>query len=123
LTGLFAKSRSRRGFPAPRAAFEGYVAVICRFDDKALDTGTSEFCFGATVMRAAIALTLTAAITGFAIQAAAAQTPDKKPTSPGEIAAVSRALAERSATCRSEAKAKKLHFGKRRAFLRECMKQ
>lgn len=44
------------------------------------------------------------------------------PKSPREIAAASRLLAERSAACRTEAKSKKLHFGKRRAFLRQCMK-
>lgn len=74
-------------------------------------------------MRAVIALALTASIGAFGMQAAVAQTSGKKPTSPGELAAASRVLAERSAVCRSEAKAKKLHFGKRRAFLRECMKQ
>ena len=74
-------------------------------------------------MRVVPALTLMAAIAALGIQIAAAQTPAKKPTSPGEIAAASRKLAEVSANCRSEAKAQKLHFGKRRAFLRECMKQ
>jgi hypothetical protein len=76
-------------------------------------------------MRAALALILTTAIVASGSQTASAQTPDaaRKPTSSGEIAAASRELASRSATCRSEAKAKKLHFGKRRAFLRECMKK
>lgn len=65
---------------------------------------------------------LTAALAVFGLQPAAAQAPAPKPKTPGEIAAASNVLAEKSAKCRSEAKAKKLHFGKRRAFLRECMK-
>ena len=73
-------------------------------------------------MRLALALVLTTALAAFSLQPAGAQAPAPKPRSPGEIAAASHALAEKSAKCRSEAKAKKLHFGKRRAFLRECMK-
>jgi hypothetical protein len=74
-------------------------------------------------MRVLFVLSLTTAIVACSALHGLAQTPAPKPKSPGEIAAASRVLAERSATCRSEAKAKKLHFGKRRAFLRECMKQ
>lgn len=74
-------------------------------------------------MRVVFALLLTSAIAGFGVTPAAAQSSAPKPKSPGEIAAASKVLAERSAKCRSEAKAQKLHFGKRRAFLRECMKQ
>lgn len=74
-------------------------------------------------MRVVSTLLLTAAATALGVSLALAQTPAPKPKSPGEIAAASRVLAEHSARCRSEAKAKKLHFGKRRAFLRECMKQ
>ena len=70
----------------------------------------------------ALFLGLTTALIVFSLQHAAAQTPAPKPKSPGEIAAASNVLAEKSAKCRTEAKAKKLHFGKRRAFLRECMK-
>jgi hypothetical protein len=80
------------------------------------------FAIGAT-MRVLFVLPLTAAVVALGIVSAAAQTPAPKPKSPGEIAAASKVLAERSAKCRGEAKAKKLHFGKRRAFLRECMKQ
>jgi hypothetical protein len=73
-------------------------------------------------MRLALALVLMAAFATVSLQPAGAQTPAPKPRSPGEIAAASHVLAEKSAKCRSEAKTKKLHFGKRRAFLRECMK-
>jgi len=73
-------------------------------------------------MRVVSTLLLTTAIAVLGMSLATAQTPAPKPKSPGEIAAASRVLAERSAKCRSEAKAQKLHFGKRRAFLRECMK-
>ena len=72
-------------------------------------------------MRLAPVLTLTALVVTFGASVAFSQ-PAAKPKSPGEIAAASRELAERSAKCRSDAKSKKLHFGKRRAFLRSCMK-
>ncbi len=72
-------------------------------------------------MRLVPALALTMAISAFGASIAPAQSASKS-KSPGEIAAESRVLAEKSAKCRSEAKVKKLHFGKRRAFLRECMK-
>ena len=74
-------------------------------------------------MRVLFVLPLTAAVVALGIVSAAAQAPAPKPKSPGEIAAASKVLAEQSAKCRGEAKAKKLHFGKRRAFLRECMKR
>ena len=72
-------------------------------------------------MRLAPVLMLTALIITLGVSAAFSQ-PAAKPKSPGEIAAASRDLADRSAKCRTEAKAKKLHFRKRRAFLRSCMK-
>jgi hypothetical protein len=49
-----------------------------------------------------------------------AQTP-AKPTSPGEIAAASRLMAEKNADCRAQAKEQKLGFLKRRSFIRDCM--
>ena len=73
-------------------------------------------------MRVVLALLITTGIAACIGESARAQAPAPKPRSPGEIAAASHVLAEKSAKCRSEAKAKKLHFGKRRAFLRECMK-
>ena len=42
--------------------------------------------------------------------------------SPGEIAAVSRLMAEKQESCRVEAKRQKLRFFKRRSFIRKCMK-
>ena len=73
-------------------------------------------------MRAVFALILTTAIAAFGIQIAAAQTSGSETEIARRDRSRERTLAERSAKCRSEAKAKKLHFGKRRAFLRECMK-
>ncbi len=50
-----------------------------------------------------------------------AQSPPTKPQSPGEIAAASKLLAEKNEICRNQAKAQKLHFLKRRSFIRECI--
>jgi len=44
-----------------------------------------------------------------------------KPRSPGEMAAIDLDKNEKRARCSSEAKAKKLHFLKRRNFIRDCM--
>jgi len=52
-----------------------------------------------------------------------AQSPSQKSRSPGEIAAVSRLLAQRKESCRLEAKEQKLTFLKRRKYVRECMKK
>ncbi len=41
--------------------------------------------------------------------------------SPAQIAEVSKELAEKTETCRLEAKAQKLHLSKRHAFMRNCM--
>ena len=41
--------------------------------------------------------------------------------SPGEIAAVSRLMAEKQESCRVEAKRQKLGVFKRRSFIRKCM--
>jgi hypothetical protein len=46
-----------------------------------------------------------------------------KPRSPGEIAAVSKLLAEKNEVCRREARKLKLHFLKRRRFVRDCVKK
>ena len=52
-----------------------------------------------------------------------AQSPSPKPRSPGEIAAVSRLLAQRKESCRLEAKQGKLTFLERRRYVRTCMKK
>lgn len=52
-----------------------------------------------------------------------AQSPSPKLRSPGEVAAVSRLLAQRKESCRLEAKEHKLTFLKRRWYVRECMKK
>lgn len=44
------------------------------------------------------------------------------PKSPAEIAAASKALAEKREACRLQAKTQKLSFAKRRQFLRTCVK-
>ena len=49
--------------------------------------------------------------------------PSSKPTSPGEIAKASRALAEKSESCRLQAKEQKLTGFKRRRFIRNCVKK
>lgn len=56
------------------------------------------------------------AIPGFA----KAQT--TKPKSPGEIAAVSRAMAEKRADCLKQSKEKKLGFLARRRYVKACVK-
>ena len=57
------------------------------------------------------------------ISVALAQSPSPKPKSPGEIAAVSKLLAEKNEICRREAQKLKLHFLKRRRFIRDCVKK
>jgi len=52
-----------------------------------------------------------------------AQSPSPKPMSPGEIAAVSKLLAEKQENCRLQAKQQKLTFLKRRSFVRKCIKE
>jgi hypothetical protein len=49
--------------------------------------------------------------------------PSPKPTSPGEIAKVSRALTQKSENCRLQAKEAKLTGFKRRRFIRDCIKK
>jgi hypothetical protein len=52
-----------------------------------------------------------------------AQSPSPKPKYSGEIAAVSKLLAEKNEVCRLEARKLKLHFLKRRRFVRDCVKK
>ena len=52
--------------------------------------------------------------------AALAQLASAKLTTPGQIAANSKLIAERNESCRQQAKAQGLHFLKRRRFMREC---
>jgi hypothetical protein len=65
------------------------------------------------------------AVTAFSVGISAANAESLSPSSkksPGEIAAVSRLLAEKQENCRLEAKRQKLTFFKRRSFVRKCMK-
>jgi hypothetical protein len=50
-----------------------------------------------------------------------AQSPSPKPKYPREIAAVSNLLAEKNEICRRQARKQKLHFLKRRRFIRDCV--
>lgn len=59
----------------------------------------------------------------FALAPALAQTPPKKPKSPGEIAAADRIAMEKRDKCLHEARAQKLSFFKRRAYVKECAKR
>ena len=52
-----------------------------------------------------------------------AQSPSPKPKSPGEIAAVSKLLAEKNEICRRQARKQKLHFLERRRFIRDCVNE
>jgi hypothetical protein len=52
-----------------------------------------------------------------------AQSPSSKPKYPREIAAASKLLAEKNEVCRLEARKQKLHFLKRRRFMRDCVKK
>lgn len=51
-----------------------------------------------------------------------AQSSSPKPKSSGEIAAASRLLAEKDASCRQKAREQKLTFLQRRRFIRGCIK-
>jgi hypothetical protein len=55
------------------------------------------------------------------ITAVLAQSPSPKPKYPGEIAAASKLLAEKNEICRRQAQKQKLHFFKRRRFIRDCV--
>jgi hypothetical protein len=61
-----------------------------------------------------------AALTSIGASAALAQSPSAKLKSPGQIAAVSKLIAERNEICRQQAKAQGLHLLKRHRFMREC---
>ena len=52
-----------------------------------------------------------------------AQSPSSAGKSSGEIAARSRALAQKQEDCRLQAKQQKLSYLKRRRFVRECLKK
>jgi hypothetical protein len=51
-----------------------------------------------------------------------AQATSSKPRSPGEIAAASRLIAEKTESCRRQAREQKLTFMKRRRFVRGCVR-
>jgi hypothetical protein len=50
-----------------------------------------------------------------------AQSPSAKPKYPRDIAAASKLLTEKNEVCRLEARELKLHFFKRRRFMRDCV--
>ena len=53
---------------------------------------------------------------------AQAQTEPSKPRSPGEIAAASRAMAQKQAECSRQANEKRLKLRERRRFIKACVK-
>jgi len=59
-------------------------------------------------------------LTAFAAAPAFSQEKSKK--SPGTMATIDRAANQNRAICAREAKAQKLHFFKRRHFMKACMK-
>jgi hypothetical protein len=71
--------------------------------------------------RVRIAFVVLVTLISLGITAALAQPPSPKPKSPGEIAAVSRLLAEKNEICRRQARKQKLHLFKRRRFIRDCV--
>ena len=75
------------------------------------------------MFRIAIASSMIAAAISLSVVSALAQTAPVKPKSPGEIAAASRLLTEKQEDCRREANQLKLHFLKRRSFIRNCMRR
>jgi hypothetical protein len=74
------------------------------------------------VLRARIYSAAFAALISAGTLSALAQSPAAKPKSPGEIAAASRLLAEKTESCRRQAREQKLTFLKRRRFIRGCVK-
>jgi hypothetical protein len=68
-----------------------------------------------------IAFMLPVTLISLGIRVALAQPPSPKPKSPGEIAAVSKLLAEKKEICRRQARKQKLHLFKRHRFIRDCV--
>jgi hypothetical protein len=73
--------------------------------------------------RVAIASVVIMIFASLGISMVHAQSSSPKPKSPGEIATVSKLLAEKNEVCRREARKLKLHFLKRRRFVRDCVKK
>jgi len=69
---------------------------------------------------AAAAFCVAVSLTASAFAQSAAPKP-QKPRSPGEMAAIDLDKNEKRAHCASLAKEQKLHFLKRRMFIRDCM--
>jgi hypothetical protein len=68
-----------------------------------------------------IAFVLLVTFVSLGITVALVQSRSPKPKYPGEIAAVSKLLAEKNEICRRQAQKQKLHFFKRRRFVRDCV--
>jgi hypothetical protein len=84
--------------------------------------GSAVFVPGAQLMRrVAIAFVALVTFISLGISMVLAQSPSPKPKSPGEIAAVSKLLAEKNEICRRQAREQKLHFPQRHRFIRDCV--
>ena len=68
-----------------------------------------------------IAFVVPVTLISLGITVALAEPPSPKPKSPGEIAAVSRLLAEKNEICRRQAQKQKLQLFKRHRFIRDCV--
>jgi hypothetical protein len=73
------------------------------------------------MLRVMTALAFCAIFISFGTASAIAQSTSQKPQSPGEIAAVSRLLAEKHENCRVQAMQQKLNVFRRHSFIRACM--
>jgi hypothetical protein len=67
------------------------------------------------------ALCLAVSLTALPALAQSAAPKPAKPRSPGEMSAIDLDRNEKRARCSAQAKEKKLHFFKRRNFIRDCM--
>lgn len=74
------------------------------------------------MLRALICSAALAALIGAGAPLALAQSPAKKPSSPGEMAVAAKILAAKTDRCRRHAREQRLSFFKRRRFVRDCVK-
>jgi hypothetical protein len=78
------------------------------------------FCMSRRINHAVLGATIAMALLSWHATAMA-QSPAAKPKSPGEIAAASQILAQKSEACRQQARALKIGFFKRRLFMHRCL--
>ena len=68
-----------------------------------------------------IASTIVVAVVLLGASTASAQLPPRKTKSPAEVEQAVNAYNAKIMNCRSQARAQKLHFMKRRRFIRDCV--